>query len=118
MSSYDFTKYISANKPVLNGGLYSGEPFKGPWGNTPVIADAVTMTKYTLLSANPPPNATKQFGDNIRPGNNQLVTDNIPIGKSTGFVTDTNIHCINLHPTQLQNYDSYDPNPHIFYQAW
>ena len=57
-------------KPELNGGLYTGESFKGPWGNIPVIPEGSIMTHNTLRSANAPEEAHTQFGDLIRPGNN------------------------------------------------
>ena len=60
------------NKPELNGGLYTGEAFKGPWGNVPVIPDEIALTHTVLKLGNtPPPGATKQFSPyTIRPGNN------------------------------------------------
>lgn len=42
----------------VNGGLYTGEPFKpgAPWANVPVVPEADTYTQ-NLASANPPPDA-------------------------------------------------------------
>lgn len=59
--------------PSHNGGLYTGEPFNGPWGNVPVVPDAVSLTNKTLKLASPPPplEATVQFDNTFRPGNNQ-----------------------------------------------
>jgi hypothetical protein len=57
-------------QPVLNGGLYTGEKFKGNWGNTYVQPDVIFMTNKNLISANPPQHALTQYGDIIRPGNN------------------------------------------------
>lgn len=56
-------------KPSLNGGLYTGEKFKGAWGNIYVQPDVVSMTNKNLISANPPQHALTQYGDIIRPGN-------------------------------------------------
>lgn len=58
--------------PSLNGGLYTGEPFKknAPWANVPVIPTVGYMIHYNLRSANPPPGAIYQYPGNIRPGNN------------------------------------------------
>lgn len=64
-------------KPKLNGGLYTGTPFKGVWGNTYVKPDTVSMTTNTLMSANPPPKAPFQFGNTIRPGNNDPDLQNV-----------------------------------------
>lgn len=68
-------KHTAPNKPELNGGLYTGEPFKGPWGNFPVIADEIPLTGNTLKQGNtPPPGATQQFNPYmIRPGNNASI---------------------------------------------
>lgn len=64
-------------KPVLNGGLYTGEPFNGPWGNYYVKPDVVYLTNTNLVSANPPQNALTQYGNIIRPGNNDPSFKNI-----------------------------------------
>lgn len=57
----------------LNGGLYTGEPFKkdAPWANVPVIPDVTYMMQYNLLSANPPPGVAHHYPGTIRPGNNE-----------------------------------------------
>lgn len=61
-----------AHQTKLNGGLYTGEPFKkdAPWATVPVIPDADYMTHYNLRSANPPPEALTQYPGGTRPGNN------------------------------------------------
>lgn len=59
--------------PKLNGGLYTGEPFRrdAPWGNTPVVPDSVLLIRDTLRSAHPPPGVTnRQYPGDSRPGNN------------------------------------------------
>jgi hypothetical protein len=56
--------------PALNGGLYTGEPFKGPWGNVPVVPDTDYMINVNLRSARPPPEALTQYPGGPRPGNN------------------------------------------------
>jgi hypothetical protein len=63
-------------KPSLNGGLYTGEKFNGPWGNVYVQPDIVYLTSMNLKSANPPQNALVQYGNVIRPGNNNPVLTN------------------------------------------
>lgn len=57
---------------ALNGGLYTGAPFKqnAPWANVPVVPEADSYTK-NLESANPPPNAIF-IPSFTRPGNNQV----------------------------------------------
>lgn len=69
-----FAEHIKGNipEPKLNGGLYTGEQFKGPWRNYYVAPDTEYMTSVGLQSANPPPNAQYQFGNIIRPGNNTI----------------------------------------------
>jgi hypothetical protein len=63
---------VDVPPPVLNGGLYTGEPFAkdAPWANVPIIPDAGYMTNVALRSANPPLAALTQYPGNNRPGNN------------------------------------------------
>ncbi len=75
-SEFDSSK-SGLPKPALNGGLYTGERFKGNWGNVYVQPDVVYMTNTNLSSANPPPNALIQYGDIVRPGNNVPKFKNI-----------------------------------------
>lgn len=56
--------------PAPNGGLYTGTPFAGPWGNVPVIPDVDYMTHINLKSANPPKEALMQYPGGVRLGNN------------------------------------------------
>lgn len=75
METYSFidsSKSVPPPEPSLNGGLYTGEPFKpnAPWGNVPVVPDAAYMTHINLRSANPPVDAIYQYPGNVRPGNN------------------------------------------------
>ena len=62
----------SAPEPMLNGGLYTGEKFDGPWGNYPVPPTANGFIA-NLASANPPPGAMDQMPGYIRLGNNFQV---------------------------------------------
>ena len=59
-----------APPPSYNGGLYTGPPFAGPWGNIPVTPTASNMTHNNLRSAEPPPGATQQYPGSNRQGNN------------------------------------------------
>lgn len=72
--SYSYIEYTSP-VPIIdrkvNGGLYTGEPAKGPWGNYPVIPDAKYYTE-NLRSALPPPNFEYQAVSTVRPGNNPV----------------------------------------------
>ena len=58
---------------LVNGGLYTGEPARGPWGNVPVAPEPHILAE-NLLSATPPPppNAQKMAMSNPRPGNNHV----------------------------------------------
>ena len=58
--------------PSLNGGLFTGEPFKpdAPWGTVPVRPTSAYMNNVTLRSANPPLPALFQMQAGFRPGNN------------------------------------------------
>lgn len=110
--NYNFQSYTKPEKPSLNGGLYSGEKFKGPWGNYPVIPEATQMIHNTLRSANPPPNAILQYGNYIRPGNNEH-----PIPTKHNIDETLNIQCVGSMK-QKPSFASHDPNPHEFYQSW
>lgn len=70
--SYVPAKPVDIPKPKLNGGLYTGEPFRegAPWANVPIVPDAGYMTNVALRSANPPEAALTQYPGNNRPGNN------------------------------------------------
>ena len=65
--------------PSLNGGLYTGEPFKegAPYANIPIIPDGGYMTHFALRSADPPLQALYQYNDSYRPGNNTPVMPGI-----------------------------------------
>ena len=79
--AYISSKPIDIPKPRLNGGLYTGEPFKtgAPWANVPVIPDAGYMTNFNLRSANPPAAALFQYPGNIRPGNNHQTIPGVQV---------------------------------------
>ena len=55
----------------VNCGWFTGTPFKAGagWACVPVVPDSHHLLTKTLLSANPPPNATLQYQENNRPGN-------------------------------------------------
>ena len=76
----------SAPEPLLNGGLYTGESFKGPWGNYPV-APTTNGFMANLASANPPPGALDQFPGYVRLGNN------FQVNPSKDFSNETMIKC-------------------------
>ncbi len=61
--------------PPLNGGLYTGEPFKEELGhgNVPIIPDTGFMTHFALRTAHPPEEALYQYSAGIRPGNNTPI---------------------------------------------
>lgn len=73
-----YFSYIDTTQPTtvpprsVNGGLYTGEPFRenAPWGNVPVVPEADTYTQ-NLQSANPPPGAMV-IPSYTRPGNNTV----------------------------------------------
>ena len=74
---YSYIDWVYPNKvppPKVNGGLYTGEPANGPWGNYPVIPEPNELSK-NLLSANPPPNAEKIPMSYNREGNNYVTYD-------------------------------------------
>ena len=60
----------AAPPPEYNGGLYTGPPFAGPWGNVPVTPTTANYIHNNLRSAEPPPGATEQYPGTAHPGNN------------------------------------------------
>lgn len=71
-SYIDMLKNVGVPERSVNGGLYTGQPFKdgAPWANVPVVPEADTYTK-NLESANPPPNGMF-IPSFTRPGNNTV----------------------------------------------
>lgn len=65
----------------LNAGLYTGAPFSGPWGNTP-IEPTLEANASNLKSANPPPGITMFLTGGVRPGNNTSDTDAVVVTKT------------------------------------
>lgn len=73
--------YIEAEEPIqipprqVNGGLYTGEPFKenAPWGNRPIIPEAHIMVS-NLASQHP--GAQDMIPGTTRLGNNTQVFPN------------------------------------------
>lgn len=74
-SHVDWKSPIGPPPFKVNGGLYTGEPAKGPWGNYPVMPEPDDFAQ-NLLSANPPPNAEKIPTTYNREGNNIYMSPN------------------------------------------
>ena len=62
--------YEKAPPHDLNGGIYSGEQAKGPWGHIPVIPTTTNYIYNNLKSAEPPPGALTSYPGTDRMGNN------------------------------------------------
>ena len=71
-SEYKQEIYQQPPSRALNGGWFTGEPFKkdSPYGTVPVFPDTGYMIHYNLRSANPPPGAIYQYPGHTRTGNN------------------------------------------------
>jgi hypothetical protein len=67
----DATTPVPAPPPIVNGGLYTGEPFQhgAPWGNLYVRPDADTYTQ-NIKNA---PAIAMMIPSNERPGNNHVA---------------------------------------------
>ena len=86
MSSQKKESWSPVPPPMLNGGLYTGQPFieGAPWANVPVRPTSSYMTNVALRSANPPIQAMFQLQSGYRPGNNS----DDPMPGIMGFVGD------------------------------
>lgn len=76
----------------LNGGLFTGEPFKedAPWRSFPVTPCTSYLNHYNLRSANPPVQALFQSGANTRPGNNSSDLKECGVTWNSKFAGDQN----------------------------
>lgn len=92
-------------EPSLNGGLYTGVKFAGPWGNVPVIPDSGYMIHHNLKSSNPPPGAIYQYPGSIRPGNSYINMYGIQRYQDKSF----NIYCIK-DDEKINNMNNYITN--------
>ena len=72
--------------PSYNGGLYTGVPFSGPWGNIPVYPTTTNMINNNLKSANPPPGADVAYPGTERLGNNYQAMPGVGDYQSTSKV--------------------------------
>lgn len=73
------SRITSASSPIpprqLNGGLYTGEPFRegAPWRNFSTIPSSEVLVGEQLNSAHPPPNVQILYpSGNERPGNSTI----------------------------------------------
>lgn len=91
---YQSSQNLNIPPRELNGGLYTGEPFRpnAAYANFPAIPDAGYLIHYNLRSANPPPQALFQYPTNDRIGNNTAIMPGI--SKETGKLY--NIACRNV----------------------
>lgn len=73
-AAVDWNGTVPPPPPALNGGWYTGQPFKAgaPWATVPVVPDWSLMLQHTLRLADvpPPPQAFWQYAASHRPGNN------------------------------------------------
>lgn len=81
-------------KPMLNGGLYTGEEFQkdAPWRNFPTKPETGNLIHHNLMSANPPPSAQYHYpSGNNRPGNNTPYLEGIDECKTFYVIKDENL---------------------------
>lgn len=72
--------------PSYNAGLYTGTPFRGPWGNLDVRPTTTNYIHHNLKSANPPPGATILYPGTERLGNNYQAMPGVNAYQSTSQV--------------------------------
>lgn len=87
-------KKLGIPPPALNGGLFTGEPFKkdAPYANIPIVPDAGYMIHYALRSANPPVEALYQYPGGFRPGNNTPIMPGVQKYKDGRY----GVLCVNI----------------------
>lgn len=77
-----------------NGGLFGGPQAVGEYASIPITPTATNMINNNLLSANPPPGATKQY-----PGTNRLGNNYIPM---PGVYWYNDTHPVNNGPFSMK----------------
>jgi hypothetical protein len=91
-SDLDFSAPSGIPPRKVNGGLYTGEQAKGPWGCYSVIPEAYIYTTENLKSANPPPGAMDTIpGGDTRVGNSVQL---FPSHKK--YNGSLNLHCVDI----------------------
>lgn len=68
--------------PTYNGGLYTGVPFNGPWGNIPQNPTTTNYINNNLRSANPPKESITMYPGTHRLGNNYFPMTGVSTYKS------------------------------------
>lgn len=65
-ASSRYAAHVSGHIPdrKLNGGLYTGEPFAGDWGNVPIVPDSGSISNARYFFAH------HHQVSHLRPGNN------------------------------------------------
>lgn len=88
----DYSSPVSPPPRLVNGGLYTGEAARGPWGNVPVVPEPHVLAE-NLLSAvpQPPPTAQKMAMSTERPGNNHVQ---LPYYTNFNDATHPNLKCL------------------------
>jgi hypothetical protein len=73
--SYIDTNPLPLPPRQVNGGLYTGESAKGPWGNVPIEPEAHTMARKMVELGGGRERAVAQMPTSERPGNNRVILD-------------------------------------------
>ena len=69
-SELDYSAPSGIPERKVNGGLYTGEAAKGPWGCYSIVPEAYIYTTENLKSADPPPRGMDMIpGGDTRVGN-------------------------------------------------
>ncbi len=86
--------YMKPPRPILNGGLYTGEPFSegAPWANVPVSPDVAYLIHKNLSTSKPPKAATTQYPGGIREGNNYQVMPGVRYIPEYGILANDHPH--------------------------
>lgn len=116
---YDSKKMVPPKAPELNGGLYTGEPFAGAWGNVPVLPDVTPLTTKTLLMQDHEPMgalATQQYDPGLlRPGNNAPLSVQMAM-----YSSNVNFACTTFPAEKklVAPPRSFDPSHHVVGASW
>lgn len=87
----NFSQPAGVPERLVNGGLYTGEAARGPWGNVSVAPEPHILAENLKSSEMLPPGAHRMAMTNTRPGNNHFE---MPYYTDYNSVTHPGLKCL------------------------